>query len=694
MGTDYKMTISTLVVDKLGVKLYDKVSAVLAELIANSYDADATQVTVRAPMGRFLATRNQGVLLDKEYEIEVIDNGTGMTPVEMQNCFLPVGAERRQDAKRGDTSPKYKRKVMGRKGIGKLAPFGICKVIEVESAGGDRIKCTHHGKVISGHRASHIILNYDDIVSVGQQVDGTYFPERGDRDDTLQDTRGTRITLRLFDYRKVPDIRVLDRQTSRRFGIQSSDWQITLTDTGTEPPDEVVVGRFHVPVMPNTKLTFEEDGSVVGPEGDMPDLRAGFDLEERHYPIRGWMAYSRTPHKDDLMAGVRIYCRGKIAAQTLVFNRPAGFTGEYSVRSYLVGQLSADWLDEEEDLIQTDRRDILWSDRVGMAFQEWGQDIVSKIGQLSRDPTRKATLGVFLATGRVQERIKECFSRADHDKIRDNALKIAKTFGKTISHPEAEDEEVVGGLVDLSIALAPHITMNEMMREATENADAPLEVLSGFLRTARIAELSSFGQIAENRIKVIRQLEAVKTDYDTKEPELQRLLKEAPWLIDPEWAPITANRTLRKLRFEFEKYHKMITGTAISLADFQDSDRRPDFVLIAQDETIQIVEIKRPGHSLTNKEMDRIIAYHDSMTNFLGQSEERFRYRSVHITLVCDEVKLTGAQRTSLQKYKDDGKLTRLSWPAFLDKTEHVHRDFLVESERQKQLAVTSDGET
>ena len=60
MAVDYSMRISRLTVDKLGVKLYDKVSAVIAELIANAYDADATNVTVRAPMGQFLATRAGG----------------------------------------------------------------------------------------------------------------------------------------------------------------------------------------------------------------------------------------------------------------------------------------------------------------------------------------------------------------------------------------------------------------------------------------------------------------------------------------------------------------------------------------------------------------------------------------------------------------------------------------------------------
>ena len=76
------------------------------------------------------------------------------------------------------------------------------------------------------------------------------------------------------------------------------------------------------------------------------------------------------------MAGVRIYCRGKIAAQTRIFNMRAGFTGEHDIRSYLVGELNADWLDEGEDLIRTDRQDILWSHPLGEAFEKWGQRLV------------------------------------------------------------------------------------------------------------------------------------------------------------------------------------------------------------------------------------------------------------------------------------------------------------------------------
>ena len=97
MTSRYRMTISRLTVDKLGVKLYDRVSAVIAELVANSYDADATEVEIAAPMDEFLATKTGEEIFDKGFNIEVKDNGIGMTPDEVNAFYLVVGAERRPD---------------------------------------------------------------------------------------------------------------------------------------------------------------------------------------------------------------------------------------------------------------------------------------------------------------------------------------------------------------------------------------------------------------------------------------------------------------------------------------------------------------------------------------------------------------------------------------------------------------------
>lgn len=684
MTVDYSMRISRLTVDKLGVKLYDKVSAVIAELIANAYDADANLVTVRAPMGKFLSFRAGGTLADKGFEIQVEDDGFGMTPQQMQDFFLVVGAERRNDAARGDTSPHLKRKVMGRKGVGKLAPFGICKTIEVISAGGSDGTNSGH----AGYLTSHIVLDYDGIVTVGDEPDKRYKPTPGDRDGSRSPKHGTRIVLKDFNYRKVPAIDVLGRQLAQRFGIKSQDWQVQLVDNTSSDSPPQTVGDFEIETMPGTRLKFERDHTVIDPDGEpVKGLAAGFEHDDVFRCVTGWMAYSKTPYKDDLMAGVRIYCRGKIASQTSVFNQGAGFTGEHNIRSYLVGEVHADWLDEGEDLIQTDRRDILWSDELAVAFQTWGQRVVKRIGRRSRRPSQQATLERFLEVGEVDARILEFYPTEEQEAIRKRAGEIARTFGRTMSRDEVKDADVVKYLVDLSITIAPHVTLNDMMRQAVASADTTLSVLGAFLRTARLAELSSFGRIAKDRLKVIHRLETLKDSDNTEEKDLQQLITDAPWLINPEWAPVTANQTFSSLRREFEKYYERKTGESISLSDFQETGRRPDFVLSNQKGTLQIIEIKKPGHRLSNPEMDRIIRYYNNMNAFLhdaGHAEFSQHFADFHITIVCDSLGLSDAQEAAFDLYRFHGKLTHTDWAAFLLKSEQVHHAFLQEEARQR----------
>lgn len=57
MAVDYSMRISRLTAEGSGAKLDGRVSAVIAEFIANACDADAANMTVRAPMGQLLVTR-------------------------------------------------------------------------------------------------------------------------------------------------------------------------------------------------------------------------------------------------------------------------------------------------------------------------------------------------------------------------------------------------------------------------------------------------------------------------------------------------------------------------------------------------------------------------------------------------------------------------------------------------------------
>ena len=361
----YKMTISRTTIDKLGIKLYDKVSAVVAELIANAYDADATSVKVTLPLGEWLAKRVVGKVMDSGYQVVVEDNGHGIPSDEVNKFYLRVGLERRTKGK-GAVSPKFKRKVMGRKGVGKLAPFGICRRVEVESVGSN--------KSPRGYPISNFFLDYSEIF---QDTDEPYFPVVGPKDGSYSSSPGTRVVLSHFDRRLIPDAKTFHRQMSRRFGLPSKDWKIVVSDsTGRQNP--ITVGKFAIEVMQNTKLDL----------GTWKPIRLEDGTELK---VTGWTAYSKDSYRDEEMAGIRIYARGKIAGQTRDFGIQSGFHGEHMARSYLVGEIFANWIDEDsgEDLIRTDRQNILWASERGEAFQKWGQDLVREIAKRSAEPRRK-----------------------------------------------------------------------------------------------------------------------------------------------------------------------------------------------------------------------------------------------------------------------------------------------------------------
>ena len=117
---DLKMKFHGRVLDQLGFQTYQSRPASLAELVANAWDADATLVKITLPSRAGPAA-----------EIVVEDNGCGMTFKECQDKYLNIGYDRRNGDPEATTPGE--RPVMGRKGIGKLAGFGIARSVAVET---------------------------------------------------------------------------------------------------------------------------------------------------------------------------------------------------------------------------------------------------------------------------------------------------------------------------------------------------------------------------------------------------------------------------------------------------------------------------------------------------------------------------------------------------------------------------------
>jgi len=80
------MSFEANTIQHLGVKMYSTIPPALAELIANSYDACATEVYVKLYDGT-------------EKKVIVQDNGIGMSFDQVNDYFLRIGRKRRVEQK-------------------------------------------------------------------------------------------------------------------------------------------------------------------------------------------------------------------------------------------------------------------------------------------------------------------------------------------------------------------------------------------------------------------------------------------------------------------------------------------------------------------------------------------------------------------------------------------------------------------
>jgi Histidine kinase-, DNA gyrase B-, and HSP90-like ATPase len=109
-----QFTVDSALLRELGERLVGKPHIALAELIKNSYDADATRVEVRF----------------EDDKIVVTDNGHGMNFQEFKDFWMRIGTPHKQAEGR---SRKFKRPVTGSKGVGRLAVQFLGRELEVRT---------------------------------------------------------------------------------------------------------------------------------------------------------------------------------------------------------------------------------------------------------------------------------------------------------------------------------------------------------------------------------------------------------------------------------------------------------------------------------------------------------------------------------------------------------------------------------
>lgn len=318
-------------IEHLGIKMYSQLPYALAELVANAYDAGATKVTIML---------YDNVPDDKR--IVISDNGDGMSYEEVRDNFLVIGRKRRDTDQSRDNA--LGRKITGKKGLGKLALFGIGKTITIETTKENETQLTS------------FTLDWDNILN---EPSGTYFPDSKFIVKQNQKDKGTTITLFNLSRKTDFDVASTAVSLSKLFNCFDKDFVVTISKNDGKP---IQLSKELKYSGINTEFEWNISEIVSGIEDDYP----------YRSELRGKIISSKKPMKQDLR-GITLYVNGRLANVPGFFGvSEAGHTF-----SYISGWIDADFLDEfDKDLISTDRQSLSWDLPEAESLQKYLQKIV------------------------------------------------------------------------------------------------------------------------------------------------------------------------------------------------------------------------------------------------------------------------------------------------------------------------------
>lgn len=496
-----KINIDLNVLNHLGIGLYSNTPAVLTEIVANAWDADAGRVEIK--------------IQSQKDRIVIHDNGCGMSYEDLQDKFLTVGYPRRD---KGNAITPKGRQCMGRKGIGKLAMFSLANNIRLVSR-------TEAGEL------NGFAVNVEDLkqkIKIGDEYQPTLIT---DFEEHEKITNGTIITLEDLNKQVNKTEGYLRKRIARRFSVLGSgyDFEVILNDIPVSLRDR----GFYSDIQ--FLWTFGEAPS------DLTSLCTNL-VRKYHFDgdlssgnkINGFIASVVTPEqlrrdKDNnntitLLANGRIFEEDiqKRIDDSRVFN------------SYLVGELQANHLDANDlpDIAVSSRQGVQENDH---RFREFIAYIQTRLNDIARmwDDWRRELGAQQIST--EYPAIQEWLDGLDKG-VRPLATRLigkTNTFRFT-GNPDEQLRQKHEVLKAQIVAFEKLQVQKNIASIDSIDIEKNVADFRNVIVSIEDIEASMYHDIVRQRLAVIKKLDEHQQDA-VKERVVQDHIYEHLWLVDSSW---------------------------------------------------------------------------------------------------------------------------------------------------------------
>lgn len=611
------------IIDHLGIQMYTSPVAAIAELVANAWDADAKSVHIKLP---------ESVI----GELSIRDTGDGMTWEQCQHRYLNVGYCRRPAAVERTTSGRH---VLGRKGIGKFAGFGIAKLIEIDTtskATGERTVFALDVTVLRGHEY---------IAEAGQRIIAQRYPGT----EEAKASHGTTITLKNLTIKRRPSVDQFRRSMARRFLLQQSadQFSVYVDDILAPPEEDLTTVQYDFP---------RNYSDATSPAGLRLDSDWGLETLPNGGEIRWRIRFYRDPIDEEELRGISVFAGMKLVQRPFFFNLSGGLGGQHG-QEYMSGQVRADYLDEAtDDIVATDRQQVTWEHESAISLLEWGQCRVKELLRIWKDlrgeSKRKIIEGKLAG---FSERL---------ESLPSTERRTVKTALTKIGSMESLNDQQFEMLAEAMLKAWEQGRLRELINEIALKTTLGANEFLELLTEADVLTALNIAEVVKCKLESLRTLHRL-VEKRQLENKLRDFIAARPYLLDPKW------ETFRK-----EMKVEGMLQTAAAQAGLTESTYtgRLDLALSGNQELL-VVEFMRPGLVFDFDHASRCQDYVNILTAE-AKANTALGIERVTGLIVADSL----SKRMGMQQRLDDLKkvgILAYDWDTLLRTAEGKLQEFL-----------------
>ncbi len=499
------------IIDHLGIQMYQSPVAAIAEIVSNSWDAEAENVNIVLPQQ-----------LSHDAEICVIDDGLGMTFDQCRDRFLEVG----YDTRHGDPkalSPNKERPILGRKGIGKFAGFGIAEVIRVETVSKATGEKTVFELDVQKLRGNEYVEKDSKEIDVLE-----YLPS----DEARKAQHGTVIRLLRLTLGQRPSVAVFGRSMARRFLLHQRAADFSLCINGDAIPESEELERIEF-VFPRDYDPDEiPDGLRILDDG------SGVETLDNGRSIRWRFVFYEEPIDDEELRGIAVFAKNKLAQVPFLFNLVGGLGGQQGVE-YLSGRVEADYVDElPVDIIAPERQRIDWNRIESLPLLLWGQRRVKSLLRIWKG--RRAESKYRL----LSEKLVPLAGRLERLSKHDRAI-IERALRKLAGMPSIKTDI----FLDISHSMLTAWEggrLRDLIATVASTEDLSEGEFLEILMEAQTLTALHTAEAVKAKLLIIEGLED-RIRRQELENAVRDYIAENPWLISPKWETFRKERSVAKV---------------------------------------------------------------------------------------------------------------------------------------------------